>query len=84
MSVENIPHPVSNPVRDAMSVAADDGIRVSSLTGFFRENDLFFYRHSVPNGTYNPAITKFRHWQEERRSNPVIIRYFRIASLRLQ
>jgi hypothetical protein len=48
MSVENIPHPVSNPVRDDMSVTADDGrtaYGVSSLTGFFRENDLFFYRH---------------------------------------
>jgi hypothetical protein len=77
MSVENIPHPVSNPVRDAMSVAADDGRHtgiipngilsgrticfstdMSSLTGFFRENDLFFYRHSVPDGTHNPAIIR--------------------------
>jgi hypothetical protein len=37
------------------SAAATD---MSSLTGFFRENDLFFYRHSVPNGTHNPAIMR--------------------------
>jgi hypothetical protein len=31
---------------------------MSSLTGFFRETDLFFYRHSVPNGTHNPVIMR--------------------------
>jgi hypothetical protein len=54
MSVENIPHPVLNPVRDDTPYAVLPSSAVtdmSSLTGFFRENDLFFYRHPVPHGT---------------------------------
>jgi hypothetical protein len=49
---------------------------MSSLTGFFRENDLFFYRHS---GGVLKAASR-RHCEEERRSNPVITSLFRIAS----
>jgi hypothetical protein len=83
MSVENILHPVLNPVRDDMSVAADDGrmaYGVSSLTGFFRENDLFFYRHPVPDGTLGQDTTRNVPMSVEKQRIDVFVIFFCLSS----
>jgi hypothetical protein len=40
---------------------------MASLTGFDTGCGIFSTDILSPNGTYNPAITKFRHWYRFRR-----------------
>jgi hypothetical protein len=62
-----------------MSVTADDGMTaygVSSLTGFFRENDLFFYRHPVPNGTLGQDTPRNVPMSVEKQRTEVFVIFF--------
>jgi hypothetical protein len=56
MSVENIPHPIRNPVRDAMSVAADDG---RTAYGYVR-GDVPHVRGDVPHLYFSVYLCALR------------------------